>query len=73
MGIQSTATGTGFRKTFLPWKAGINKNGCAFWFKAGKKENMSEFRSTVLFLVESKIFSKCKGMRKKLHERKALE
>lgn len=44
-----------------------------FGLRLGKKEDMSEFRSTVLFLVESKIFSKCKGMRKKLHERKALE
>lgn len=73
METQSTATGTGFRKTFLAWKAGRNKNGYTYWFKDGKKENMSEFRSTVLFLVGSKIISKYKGMRKKLDGRKVFE
>ena len=33
-----------------------------FGLRLGKKEDMSEFRSTVLFLVASKIFSKCKGL-----------
>lgn len=35
----------------------------------GKKGDLSEFRPTVLFLVEGNIIFKCKGMRKKLDER----